>query len=536
MMFTPKSLQSRISCGEDSYTQFKSTINKSKDLAKEMVAFANSEGGIIIAGVSDTGSITGLTNDECEELGQLVGNVANENIRPPVHPITQSLRISKKLVIVITIPKGTNKPYATNSGDYLIKSGPDKKTISREELRRLFAGSSDVYPDEMTLEKTDLSDLNTELFYQFLSASNPDVYTRVKSGDLKLESILHNLELYRNQHLTLAGNLIFGKLPQSVSPSFYVDCAHINGDDLSSTQYVSKDYIKGTFAEIYKASLNFIKSSLHKSQNAMNFNSPGKLEVDENILIEVIVNSLVHRDYFINSSIKIFIFSSRIEVISPGKLTNSLTVEKILGGIAIHRNPILNSICKHVLPYSGYGSGIRRILSLNPNVEFVNDIQQEQFKVVIPRQRTLTASATPSSDPGAQHGSQSADQVTQSTDKTTQSSDSEKKITTQSTGKVTHSTDKTTQSIDPRMLKLTQCSDPVTKLLIVLEQAPLTSADCREILGLTHRQNFRDHYLNPAKESGYIELTIPEKPNSRLQQYRLTVKGRQQLAVISYES
>jgi len=509
--FTPKSLQSRITCGEDSYTQFKSSITKSKDLAKEMVAFANSEGGIIVAGVSDTGTIMGLSIDECEELGQLVGNVANENIRPPIHPITQSLRINKKLVMVITIPKGTNKPYATSSGDYLIKSGPDKKTISREELRRLFAQSSDVYPDEMTIEKSDLSDLNHELFYEFLSNSNPDVYTRVKNGELKLESILHNLELYRGEHLTLAGNLIFGKLPQSISPSFYVDCAHINGEDISSTQYINKDYIKGTFLEMYKATLSFIKSSLQKSQDGKNFNAPGKLEVDENILIETIVNALVHRDYFINSSIKVFIFKDRIEIISPGKLTNSLTVEKILNGIAIHRNPILNSICKHVLPYSGYGSGIKRIISLNPSVEFINDIQQEQFKVIIPRRRV---SLSPASQPNDQIGS-----------KTTQSTAQ----VTQSTAQVTQSTAQVTQST----AQVTPSSDPVTQLLLALKDRPLTSGDCREALGLTHRQNFRDHYLNPAKKNGFIELTIPEKPNSRLQQYRLTSKGHKHLDAIS---
>ena len=80
-------------------------------------------------------------------------------------------------------------------------------------------------------------------------------------------------------------------------------------------------------------------------------------------------------------------FHNRIEIISPGKLTNSLTVEKIKNGIAIQRNPILSSICKNILPYTGYGSGIKRVLKLNSDVVFVNDAEMEQFKSIVYRDK-----------------------------------------------------------------------------------------------------------------------------------------------------
>ncbi len=136
---------------------------------------------------------------------------------------------------------------------------------------------------------------------------------------------------------------------------------------------------------MYKQSLYFLKSHLRKKQIDKNFNTLGKLEIDEVILSELIVNALVHRDYYISSSIKIFMFKDRIELINPGKLTNSLTVEKIKSGISIHRNPILNSISKYILPYSGYGSGIKRVLKIDPEIDFINDIEKEEFKVIINR-------------------------------------------------------------------------------------------------------------------------------------------------------
>ncbi len=141
----------RIANGEDSTTQFKEKIVHSKELAKEFVAFSNSEGGVIIFGVSDNGIIKGLENRTIELIGQLVGNVANENVKPPIHPNTQNISIEGKKLIVVNISQGINKPYATSSGDYYIKSSSDKKKISQEQLRRLFAESRNLYADETIL-------------------------------------------------------------------------------------------------------------------------------------------------------------------------------------------------------------------------------------------------------------------------------------------------------------------------------------------------------------------------------------------------
>ena len=151
-------------------------------------------------------------------------------------------------------------------------------------------------------------------------------------------------------------------------------------------RFISKRVVDGNLLTMFNNSLDFFKSNLKNLQTSENFNSYATLEIDERILIELIVNALVHRDYYIQSSIKLFIFQNRVEIISPGKLTNSLTVEKIKSGISIHRNPILNSICKTILPYSGYGSGIRRALLINEDISFYNDTDKEQFICTIPRE------------------------------------------------------------------------------------------------------------------------------------------------------
>ncbi len=372
-------LLEKINNGEDSYTQFKETIIRSQSLAKEMVAFSNSEGGIIIFGVADNKEIKGLSDHEIEKLRQLVANVANENIRPPIYPLIEIVNIDNLKIVVVTIYKGTNKPYSTSSGEYYIKSGSEKK------LKRLFIQSNRFYADEEILLNTTINDLNIELFYQFLEKEDLKIYEELKNGLLSLIKVLENRELFRDNCLTLSGNLLFGKNPQRFNKSFYIDCVYFDGNDVTTNNFISKEIVKGTFGELYKQSLYFLKSHLRKKQIEKNFNTLGKLEIDEIILTELIVNALVHRDYYINSSIKIFMFDDRVEIISPGKLTNALTIEKIKSGISIHRNPILNSISKYILPYSGYGSGIKRILKINPEVVFINDIDKEEFKAIIYR-------------------------------------------------------------------------------------------------------------------------------------------------------
>ncbi|MDQ7023723.1 MAG: ATP-binding protein [Candidatus Gracilibacteria bacterium] len=190
-----------------------------------------------------------------------------------------------------------------------------------------------------------------------------------------------------NDNLTLAGNLIFGIEPQRFSQTmpFYIDCCYFDGNDISVNKYKTEERIYGDFETLYKKSFNFLTSNLRKIQVEENFNSNGVIEINETVLGELITNALVHRDYYINSPIRIFMFNDRVEIISPGKLTNSLTIENIIVGSTIRRNPILEGICKHILSYSGYGSGIKRVLEINPNVEFINDKEKEEFKCIIPR-------------------------------------------------------------------------------------------------------------------------------------------------------
>jgi ATP-dependent DNA helicase RecG len=97
----------------------------------------------------------------------------------------------------------------------------------------------------------------------------------------------------------------------------------------------------------------------------------------------------MHRDYFISAPIRVFIFSNRVEIISPGHLPNNLTVENIKAGNSNMRNPVLASFAVDLLPYQGIGTGILRALKNYPYLDFEDDRDGNQFKCIIHRQNKI---------------------------------------------------------------------------------------------------------------------------------------------------
>ncbi len=126
-------------------------------------------------------------------------------------------------------------------------------------------------------------------------------------------------------------------------------------------------------------------SNLKHIQKSEDFNTRGVLEISEIALKELLINALVHRDYFKNAPIRLMIFDNRIEIISPGKLPNSLTVEAIKYGNPVVRNNRILAYSLQILSFSGFGTGIIRALSNQPDIEFINDTEGEQFIIKIPR-------------------------------------------------------------------------------------------------------------------------------------------------------
>lgn len=376
-------LKTIISRGEDSRHQFKEDIRNEDSIAAEMVAFSNSRGGQIFIGVSNKGSLIGLSNKDVDRINQLLSNSASQQVRSPIAIDTENVSIGDdKIVIIVTIPEGIDKPYFDHQGTIWQKTGADKRRIhSKDELRKLFQEVDLLHADEVptragieAINKISLSDFLDHFYHESLHDSD----------DEKLK-ILENMNLATRQRLNLAGLLLFGKKPQLYKPQFIIKAVSFTGTKITDNYIDSEDY-EGSLREIFQGALGFVMRHLFKIQKEKSVNSVGDPEIPRIVLEELLVNALIHRDYFVSAPIRLFVFQDRITIINPGNLPNHLTIEKIRTGNSIQRNPILASfVAKGILPYRGLGTGVRRALQDWPRIQFIDDREGCLFSAIVPR-------------------------------------------------------------------------------------------------------------------------------------------------------
>ncbi len=225
---------------------------------------------------------------------------------------------------------------------------------------------------------------------------------------------------------------------------------------------------------------------LRRVQGDQGFNSPGILEVPEVALQELLVNALVHRDYFTSASIRILVFRDRIDIISPGHLPDSLSIDDIRHGKTNRRNPTLSEHAFRLLPYRGMGSGIPRALGEWPQIELISEVSGNQFTARVQRPQAQWEAAGDPVTP------QVADPVA---------------------GQATE------QVIE-------QVTEQVRRLCVALEQEAQGTKELMQSLNLKHRPSFLQGYLNPALKQHLVEMTQPDSPRSPTQKYRLTVQGK----------
>jgi predicted HTH transcriptional regulator len=384
----PVELLDIIGAGETSKVQFKEKLPHADSLGHEIVAMSNSIGGTILLGIADkTGAIIGLLPEQIEYAGRKIAEFA-DNLRPPVYVSTEVVKITEldtsKYVLIINVPEGINKPYKTAQGEIYIKQGSNKRLLTdNAEIMRLFQQSGNLLADEMEVYDSSINDINEQYFSNYFLKEFKETY---QEKGLTYEEALKAKKVLKNGHISLAGLLFFGKDPQSIKPAFTIKAVSYFGNDLSENQYRSKpEDFRGTIPMLFEQGMNFFQSHLRKQQKGQKFNSTGILEISENALIELVQNALVHRDYFKNSPIRIFIFDNRVEIISPGKLPNSLSVDEIKYGNPVIRNNQIAMFSSHTLPYSGLGSGLKRATKEQPDIELINDEPGEQFIARIPR-------------------------------------------------------------------------------------------------------------------------------------------------------
>lgn len=382
MKYTQQEIKELIDQGENVSVEFKTKDVRTESIAKEIVAFANSNGGIILLGVEDDGDIAGI--DSGKNIEEWVMNICRNNVIPAILVEYSEVEFDNKTVGFIKVPKGKDKPYQTQRNQFLIRIGSTNRVATQSELLRLFQQAGFFHFDANGVEQTSIKDLNFTKIDQYFQRYEIDFTEETETDKINL---LKNTDILADDgRVTVAGLLIFGINPQRYLYNANISFAHFVGKEITS-DLIDKQNIGGTLDFQVDSALSVIKNNLLNPSTIVGTKriETGNIYKD-NVFREILVNACVHRNYAISgSNIRVLMFDNRIEFISPGNLPNTITIDKLRAGVSYAVNPIIVKFMENLRYIDKLGRGIpmvcREVEKQNKKVMFKE--LGEEFRVIL---------------------------------------------------------------------------------------------------------------------------------------------------------
>ena len=362
--------------GEDSTLEFKRDDVQNYDLAKALVAFLNLEGGTVLLGVEDDGRISGTSR---ERLDEWVAELCRVKIEPPVVPLLSWARDAEpgRDVFAIRVTRGPDKPYARVHGGhktYYIRVSNTSREASREELERMYQASGRLRYGLKPAPGASLETLDLRRLRDYLThVLNAPVPAEDDLGGW--ETLLRNIELMTVSAgqlvATIDGLLLFG-----ITPNRYVPQSGIRAICFPGTEpdYATRadEELRGPMVPLGAADRSLVEAGLvDRAWDFVRRNTTptarlegarriDRWEYPESVIREAVVNALLHRDYSIaGTDVMLSIFSDRLEIQSPGRLPNTVTVDGMKLGVRYSRNQTLVNVMRDYGYVDARGMGVR---------------------------------------------------------------------------------------------------------------------------------------------------------------------------------
>jgi predicted HTH transcriptional regulator len=468
--------------------------------------------------------------DRCEIyiglFGQHYGSEDASGVSPTEHEFNRAATLGKPRFVYIKGPQdAVRHPKITA----LIRRADDQL------IRRRFVGIADlnasVYASLVEhLETTGLlrvapfdaaacvgakvEDLSSEKIDAFLSRAQATRGYPLGPGTPTSAALAH-LNLLENNVPSHAAVLLFANDPQRWLPTSAVKCLHFHGTEISKP-IPSHQVYRGTVFALVDQAVDFVMSKVARSvgTRAEGNAVPVSYELPREAVAEAIVNAVAHRNYASNASVQVMLFSNRLEIWNPGELPPTLSPERLTRPHAsIPRNPLLAD------PFflAGYieqaGTGTLDMIAQSRAAGLkLPEFRQDGGSFV----QILWRPTPPKTKPAPAPSRQATPQVTP------QATPQDKSVSPEALTELAKALHLSTPQATP------QAATQVTKTLKAAEEVRTREA-LQQRSGIVDREHFRKVYLEPLLNAGWIERTIPQKPTSPNQRYRLTTKGREWL-------
>ena len=346
---------------ENQYFDRKSARQKPKEILPDIVAFANTEGGVLAIGIEDNGEITGFIDAKASNLDDFK-NIANRLVETPVRFSTDLIKVvnSRKLddnILLIFIEASTDRVIVTPNDTAYLRQGDESVKLKHEQRLQLAFDKGQRYFEDELIKDASVDDLDLTLLKEYSSIIGVTYDDPIK--------ILKGRGLFKQGCITAAGILLFAKDPSIFLPQSKIKIVKYSGDKLEYGQAfnaIKEKTVFGPIPRMITESREFINTQLRDFQF---LNSEGIFEImpeyPEFAWFEGIVNALTHRNYSIyGQHITIAIFDDHLEIKSPGILPNIVTLENILTE-RFSRNPKIARILSEFGWVKEMNEGVNRI-------------------------------------------------------------------------------------------------------------------------------------------------------------------------------
>ena len=342
-----------------------------EDIKKEIIAFANSAGGTLYVGVADDGGIVGVENPDT--VIQQISNMVRDSIKPDITMFIRyaAKNVEGKQIVAVEIQRGTGRPY------YLAKKG------LRPEGVYVRQGTSSV-PATSTAIRRMIKDTDGDSFEAMRSLEQNLTFQAAEKefalrdlafgvSQMKTLGILNTDGIYTNLGLLLSeqcAHTVKAAVFEGTNQSIFRDRQEFTGSLLQQMNEVYE----------YIDRRNQVHSTFDKLRRIDTRDYP------EVAIREALLNSLVHRDYSFSASTLISVYDDRIEFTSIGGLPAGVSLDDIMLGLSVCRNPKLANVFYRLELIEAYGTGMKKIMGAyeNSNKKPVIETTDNAFKIILP--------------------------------------------------------------------------------------------------------------------------------------------------------
>ena len=372
MFHSQTELIEKIMLGEDSTIEFKREMPHRDSMADEIAAFANSEGGVILIGVDDLKEIIGLDLHELDTVEKTVVEICDDDIEPTIFIYTEKFRIDYKNLLKIGVPRSQFVHKSPNG--YFVREGDTKREMATDQLARLLQSRSQarvIRFDEQFVPTTYRRTLRESLYRRFITEDAPEDTIE----DLLLKRTLLVRE-GQDIRASVAGVLMCHDTPDKFLYNSFIQAVYYSSKQKDANYQIDAKDFRGPLDQQIIDAFKFVQK--HNEVSARK--EIGRIDQPQysmRAVFEAIVNAVVHRDYFISGSkIRLFMFSDRLELYSPGALANTVTIDKLPYSQAT-RNELLARLLSEINLDDDVGSQVNRRHFLEGRGEGVGIILNE---------------------------------------------------------------------------------------------------------------------------------------------------------------